>query len=329
MVFTGVLLDPLSLFFITLHALDGSGSPFRSSTKPPIEYRSPTVPRFLALLYSQVLSEILPQCICSLQSSDVSVCFRYGTRNILLTCAIWRANSSSFSIFSHSSQNSFRSESASSRHTRLKLARDMGSMMSCHFLIRTSLYLSRMLSSALPSFIAISASKRLPTSAIPPVNPSPPLVIVLGQPSSVRQHHDLQWIAQMCRISCQEKSTHSEGLCTSLMQFVWAGTRKFIVTGLWVPGQDLRKSFWLTGEIFLIRQAPDISVSHSPQSTVSDPRSHIPVIFVDDEVGIPVPEFLEVIINLANLCQCLYANSRCFYSHSLQLSASSMSPRGS
>lgn len=239
---------------------------------------------------------------------------RYWRRNILLTCAIWRASSSSFSIFSHNFQNSFRSESASSRHTRLKLARDMGSIMSCHFLIRTSLYLSRMLSSALPSFMATSASKRLPTSAIPPVNPSPPLVIALGQRSSVRQHHDLQWIAQMCCISCQEESSHSEGLRTSLMQFVWAGTRKFIITGLWVPGKDLRKTFWLTGEIFLVCQAPDISVSHSPQPTVSKSRCHVPIIFVNDEVGIPVSEFLEVVINLATLCQCLSAKA-CFSTH--------------
>lgn len=105
----------------------------------------------------------------------------------------------------------------------------------------------------------------------------------------------------MCRIGCQEESSHSEGFRTSLMQFIWTGTGKLIVARLWIAGQDFREPFWLPCEIFFVRKAPDISVRHSPQSTVRQPRCHIPIIFVNDEVGVPISKFFEVIINLVHV----------------------------
>lgn len=170
------------------------------------------------------------------------------------TWAICRASSSSSSIFLQRAQNSFLSDSASSRHTRLKLARDSGSMIFAHFSRRTSLYLSKMLSSALPSFKATRASKRLPTSAIPPVKPRPPLYHpCISTEDCLKDGWYLQGIAQMGCISRQQEASNPKRVCTSLMQLVWTGTDEFIVLRLRMTRQDLLESFRLSLEILFIR----------------------------------------------------------------------------
>lgn len=53
---------------------------------------------------------------------------------------------------------------------------DIGLMTSCHFLMRSLEYSSRMLVSLTrPVWMAFSASNSEPTSAKPPVSPRPPL----------------------------------------------------------------------------------------------------------------------------------------------------------
>lgn len=97
-----------------------------------------------------------------------------------LTKASSRDKSLSVSDFTHSWKNSSFSLALSGSWlcSRLKFSRDVGSMISFQIFLRISLYLSKMVSSARPWWIPIRASKRLPTSAMPPVKPRPPLARV-------------------------------------------------------------------------------------------------------------------------------------------------------
>jgi len=112
----------------------------------------------------------------------------------------------------------------------------------------------------------------------------------------------------MGSIGSQQEPANSEGLGASLVKLVRTGTDKLIISWLGVSGQNLLESFRLSLEIFFVGQAPVITIRHSPQTVIGNPSCHVPVFLIDDEIRVPVPEFVEVIINLP---ECQYGRA-CF-----------------
>jgi hypothetical protein len=82
------------------------------------------------------------------------------------------------------------------------------------------------------------------------------------------------------------------------MELIRAGTGELVVSRLGIPRQNLLEPRWLTSKVFFIGKAPFVAIGHSPQSVVGDPSGHVPVVLVDDEIRIPISEFLEIIVDL-------------------------------
>ena len=66
---------------------------------------------------------------------------------------------------------------------------------------------------------------------------------------------------------------------------------------------DLLVPHWLPLEVLFVGKAPVVTVCDAPEAVFGDLGGHEPVIFGDDEVGVPVVELVEVVIDLVAICQ--------------------------
>lgn len=127
--------------------------------------------------YFVFLGEVVHYGVKALRVDRCQRRYEYARKiSVRLTICICRLTSGSVSAFLHISKNSSSLTARSgSDHRRRMFALDTGSMILPYFSRRTSLYRSRILSSARPLWMPYRQSYRLPTSTRPPVKPSPPL----------------------------------------------------------------------------------------------------------------------------------------------------------
>lgn len=102
----------------------------------------------------------------------------------------------------------------------------------------------------------------------------------------------------MSRICCKNNFSHPEARCTPLLQFIRIQVDDLVLIRLRVPGQDLLPAPRLTGNVFLLGEARDITIRYTVKSVMGDARRHVPVCRVDDKVAIPVVVALEVVVHL-------------------------------
>ncbi|KAL1835086.1 hypothetical protein VTK73DRAFT_6298 [Phialemonium thermophilum] len=152
---------------------------------------------FLPRLVVVVLGHVVPQRHHALQGHPtVSIHVRQrgailvqGHLSTMPTCFSRLLSSGSasacFSIRKNGSTSA--AVSGSSVNSRRRFSVEMGLMTSCQIRRRCSSYWSRIEPSARPRWMPTRLSYRLPTSAMPPVSPSPPLCVdvpwrVAGEP---------------------------------------------------------------------------------------------------------------------------------------------------
>lgn len=120
-----------------------------------------------------VLCEVVANSICALEW--VSEIFQHCKRLPLTSSTCFFTSGSLLARLNNSIPSSVSSAfSGSAADTRRKFELDIGSMIVWYICRRISSYLSRMLSSTLPSAMPIKQSASPPTSTIPPVIPRPP-----------------------------------------------------------------------------------------------------------------------------------------------------------
>lgn len=117
---------------------------------------------------------------------------------------------------------------------------------------------------------------------------------------SKRREEHLQWVAEVRRIGCENEPANAEFRSAPLLELVRTDVQNFVVTGLWMAGKDLFVSHRLSLSVLFCREAGDFRIGDSVQAVVADLGDHVPVLGVDDVVGVPVAVFCEVVVYLCH-----------------------------
>ena len=111
-----------------------------------------------------------------------------------------------------------------------------------------------------------------------------------------------QWVTEMGCIGCKDNSSNSEAGRTSLLEFVRADICDIVLFRLRVSRKKLFVALGLSVEVLLLAQPGSIAVCNTPKAICCDSCGHVPVLWVYDEVGVPIPESLfEVVVYLSHV----------------------------
>jgi len=135
-------------------------------------------------------------------------------------------------------------------------------------------------------------------SAKPPVRPSPPLFYQHQSGDQILGKDNLQGITQVCGIGHKKKSAYSETWSAPLLQLVRASTNQLVVSWLRFSWQKLFIPHRLSFKVFFSGEAYFVAVCYTPHSIWCNFGCHIPIFWVNDKIGVPVAELVEVVVNL-------------------------------
>ena len=107
-----------------------------------------------------------------------------------------------------------------------------------------------------------------------------------------------QWVTEMGCIGCKDNSSNSEAGRTSLLEFVRADICDIVLFRLRVSRKKLFVALGLSGEVLLFAQPGSIAVCNTPKAICCDSRGHVPVLWVNHEVAIPITEFVKIVVDL-------------------------------
>lgn len=102
----------------------------------------------------------------------------------------------------------------------------------------------------------------------------------------------------MCRICSENNPTDSEARRTSLLHFVRTDVGDAIIAGFGVTGKNLLVPQGLSFDVLLAAKPRDISIGNPVETVFCKSSCHIEILGMNNEVGIPVTIFVEVVVHL-------------------------------
>lgn len=118
----------------------------------------------------------------------------------------------------------------------------------------------------------------------------------------------------MCGIGCKQTPAYTHALGQSLRHFVGADVGYAIFVWGRVPGQHGLELPWLSSEKLFTRETRLLTVCDSPAAIHGDLRGHVPMFWVDDQIGVLVPEISQrgsrSVHNHVNQLSCMIKDDR-------------------
>lgn len=102
----------------------------------------------------------------------------------------------------------------------------------------------------------------------------------------------------MCRVSSKTEPPDAHARRKALVDTVRAEVDDAILVRPWMSRKHCAELPLLALAELLIRQARQFTVRDTVQAVFPDPRCHVPVFRVDDEVGVDPAEFRKIVVRL-------------------------------
>lgn len=102
----------------------------------------------------------------------------------------------------------------------------------------------------------------------------------------------------MSSVGGQTEATDTHARRQPLMDAIWAEVDNLVLVWVRVSRQEGLKLGLLALAEFFIRQARKVAVRDAVQTVLADSRRHVPVLWVDDEVGVVPFVRREVVVRL-------------------------------